>query len=270
MFDYLTIACTSLPPFFSYELSTDAIHLADFSALPAPSEDSTYPAISTCFFPQAFCSLTATPRSAFVFAVACWATLQLTWTFILLLSQLWQITRQLTTFEVSNIGRYGFMGGKGGSSLATQQGHQHQLQLQDGGEDEVGGITGHAHAGHNHKHTRMGSGCTGFLMQILGLDRFTKGKAADGLAKASRTTNPFDSGIIGNCVDFWTKGRELEVEYERLYDVPSEGLVAAKRKRKSERGDDGHGKSRLGALLGQRMAGGAGREYQPLSMEEEV
>ncbi len=55
-----------------------------------------------------------------------WATLQLTWTSILLASQLWQVARQMTTLEVSNLGRYGFMGGRGGASLSGQMGHRHQ------------------------------------------------------------------------------------------------------------------------------------------------
>jgi palmitoyltransferase len=50
-----------------------------------------------------------TAYDAFLVSVACWATLQLSWTSILLASQFWQIARQMTTLEVSNLGRYGFM-----------------------------------------------------------------------------------------------------------------------------------------------------------------
>ena len=67
-------------------------------------------------------------------------------------------------------------------------------------------------------------------MNLLGFDRFTKGKAADGLARAAKAPNPFDLGIMGNCKDFWTKGSELGVEYETLYDVPTEGFAEAKRR----------------------------------------
>ena len=33
-------------------------------------------------------------------------------------------------------------------------------------------------------------------MHILGLDRFTKGKAMSGLARAGRDHNPFDLGVV--------------------------------------------------------------------------
>ena len=68
--------------------------------------------------------MSSTPDATFALAVALWATLQLTWTSILLAGQLIQIARQMTTFEVSNLSKFGFMGG-GGDSLAMQQGHQH-------------------------------------------------------------------------------------------------------------------------------------------------
>ena len=55
------------------------------------------------------------------------------------------------------------------------------------------------------------------IMNLLGFDRFTKGKAADGLARAARAPNPFHMGFVGNCKDFWTMGRELGVEYEHSY-----------------------------------------------------
>lgn len=156
-----------------------------------------------------------------------WATLQLSWTIVLLASQLWQLSRQMTTLEVSNLGRYGFMGGRGGVSMAGQMGHGHQHSEQS-----------EAAAGHKHSH----AGCcgSGFLMQLLGFDRFTKGKAADGLARSTTAPNPFDLGCVGNCKDFWTRGKELGVEYETLYDVPKEGFVEAKRRKEIEEEDDDH------------------------------
>jgi len=66
-------------------------------------------------------------------------------------------------------------------------------------------------------------------MNLLGFDRFTKGKAVNGLARAGKASNPFDLGFVGNCKDFWTKGKELGVEYEQLYDVPLEGFREAKK-----------------------------------------
>jgi len=172
----------------------------------------------------------------------------------------------MTTLEVSNLGRYGFMGGKGGTSLATQQGHQHMAGA-GGDEDQSGG--------HNHGHKRAG----GLLLSVLGFDRFTRGKAADGLARAAKAPNPFDLGWIGNCKDFWTKGKELGVDYETLYDVPMEGFREAKRRRVREEAEEGFGsgnKRNSGMLartmmMGRSLTGlGGGRStrgygYEPVS-----
>lgn len=40
------------------------------------------------------------------------------------------------------------------------------------------------------------TGKMSFMLQILGLDRFTKGKAAKGLAMAGKDQNPFDQGLV--------------------------------------------------------------------------
>ena len=176
----------------------------------------------------------------------------------------------MTTFEVSNLGRYGFMGGRGGASLHGQMNHRH-LPTDDSVGAEAGGLSGSGHA-HRHNHG-MCAGCgSGFLMSLLGFDRFTKGKAADGLARAAKAPNPFDLGIVGNCKDFWTSGRELGVEYERLYDVPLEGFQEAKRRRVREEGEDLHANEggRKSSLRSERMMGlgfgGRSRSgYEPLS-----
>jgi len=75
-------------------------------------------------------------------------------------------------------------------------------------------------------------------MHLLGFDRFTSGKAANGLARAGHAANPFNVGVVGNCRDFWTRGSELGVEYDRLYEVPAEGLREAKRRREREEDED--------------------------------
>jgi palmitoyltransferase len=102
LFDYLTFA------FFStLAISTSPSHIS-------PS----------CPFPNEMCAMTA--EDPFLVSVAAWATLQLSWTILLLASQYWQIARQMTTLEVSNLGRYGFMGGRAGANLNSQAEHRHQ------------------------------------------------------------------------------------------------------------------------------------------------
>ncbi len=105
-------------------------------------------------------------------------------------------------------------------------------------------------------------------MNLLGFDRFTKGKAVDGLARASRATNPFDLGIAGNCKDFWSAGRELGVEYEKLYDVPIEGFREAKKRRERDEMEDGLSsarKPRKGLFMGLGLGRNARAGYEPVS-----
>lgn len=107
------------------------------------------------------------------------------------------------------------------------------------------------------------------IMQLTGLDAFTRGRAADGLARASKASNPFDMGVVGNCKDFWSAGKELGVEYERLYEVPPEGFREAKRRRERDAEENGRGAKRpsrhfMGFSLG---FGGRGTRagYEPLN-----
>ncbi|KAL7413809.1 DHHC palmitoyltransferase-domain-containing protein [Mrakia frigida] len=205
-----------------------------------------------CILPSVLC--TATGYDTHLFAIAAWSTLQLTWTSILVVGQIWQVAKQMTTLEVSNLGRYGFMGGRGGSSLRDQSGAMvgvgggsggGGMSLDPTGVDEpdvdsgegigppLGGVGDHA--GHNHGPGGGGGkngggggmsigGKMGFMLQILGLDRFTKGKAARGLALAGKDQNPFDQGIVRNCGDFWTAGGGLQVDYTQLYEIPNSGF----------------------------------------------
>lgn len=191
----------------------------------------------------------------------------------------------MTTLEVSNLGRYGYMGGRGGASYAGQMGHRHRhgagstiagLDTEDtalvGDAASSGSSSHHAH----HKHAACAGCGSSFLMNLLGFDRFTKGKAVDGLARAGKASNPFDLGILGNCKDFWTKGRELGVEYETLYDVPLEGFKEAKRRRMEREdyadgeggvGGEGRKKSgRKGLFMGLGIGGSARRGgYEPVN-----
>ncbi|KAH8112127.1 DHHC palmitoyltransferase-domain-containing protein [Phellopilus nigrolimitatus] len=225
----------------------DYLAFAYFSTIDSLLEPS-----SSCLLPDQLCAITA--YDPFLFSVTCWATLQLLWTIVLLFGQLYQITRQMTTFEVSNLGRFGFMGGRGGTSLASQMGHLHQHGTRGAGEDAQP---------HQHQH----AGCVGMLVQLTGLDAFTKGRAADGLARARKAANPFDLGVVGNCTDFWTKGRELGVEYEHLYDVPMEGFRDAKRRREKDEEDGGHGRKSKRHFMGFSLGIGRGNRagYEPVS-----
>jgi palmitoyltransferase ZDHHC13/17 len=180
----------------------------------------------------------------------------------------------MTTLEVSNLGRYGFMGGRGGASLSGQMGHRNQHRHAGASPDPDDGMTLESPApGNVHQHAGVCAGCgSGFLMNLLGLDRFTKGKATTGLARAGKATNPFDLGLAGNCKDFWTAGKELGVEYDKLYDVPLEGFREAKLRRDREDDDDDHSMGSRKSIrksllmgLGLSRVGSSRAGYEPVN-----
>ncbi|GAA6052599.1 hypothetical protein JCM3770_006395 [Rhodotorula araucariae] len=145
----------------------------------------------------------------FALLVAAWSALQLTWTIVLLGAQAWQVARQRTTLEQSNLGRYGYMGGKPGVSASAQQGaverwtaarhgagagvgragegSAHALQATgdagDEGDDDPASLA-HAPAPDTGPAPGLGLGLglaagnkrvgarMGFLLRLLGLDRF--------------------------------------------------------------------------------------------------
>ena len=132
--------------------------------------------------------------------------------------------------------------------MSTQMGAMQQA----GGVSGIDSPGGEGELGNKH-HNHKGCCGSGFLMHLLGLDRFTKGKATEGLVRSRKAHNPFDLGCIGNCKDFWTRGRELGVEYERVYDVPREGFLEAKKRREIEEDSTlstgyGSGSSGVGSL----------------------
>ncbi|KAF7373678.1 Palmitoyltransferase [Mycena sanguinolenta] len=93
---------------------------------------------------------------------------------------LWILQRRFidanVTLEVSNLGGYRFMGGRGGASLNGQMGHRrahghgHGAAASTDGELDLlaSGTPAHTHTS------------SGFLMNLLGFDRFTRGRAASG------------------------------------------------------------------------------------------
>ncbi|GAC75716.1 ankyrin repeat and DHHC-type Zn-finger domain containing proteins [Moesziomyces antarcticus T-34] len=215
-----------------------AINAPPYDPLPDAS-------IETCHLPfAALC--TATTYDPFLLGVAVWAALQLSWTVILLGAQSWQVMRQMTTLEVSNLGRFGFMGGKGGQSYAGQtnfiamhsrsqpgasngaattlQGIQAQQKPTQADEE----LPSSSSAGHSHSHGKLGvvrrvaAGAGGWLLSVVGLDLYTRGKAGEGLKRANAALNPFDHGMLANCKDFWSKGADLAIDYPTLYDLPAE------------------------------------------------
>ena len=182
---------------------------------------------TSCLFPASICA--AAHYDVKNFAITLWATLQITWTTLVIGSHIYQICRGITTFEISNLGRYGHMGSRG-ISAASQEGF---MAAHAASHRHASGNAGHTHQ-HTHNPLKIcarlcGRILPGTLLAIVGLDLYTKGRGAEGMARAAEKgsgANPFDVGLMRNCTDFWTRGRTLGVDYEKLYDIPEEGYKA--------------------------------------------
>ncbi|BGP35336.1 palmitoyltransferase akr1 [Rhodotorula toruloides] len=223
----------------------------------------------------------------FALSIASWSFLQLIWTIILLSAQIWQVARQMTTLEVANVSRFGYLGGKPGVSAAAQQGAvekwnavkaaRHAANLAgdvgDGGALDDPESLAHAPSTSPPpgQPTTRAKGSFAFCLKLLGLDRFVAPSSHHSqlttLARPPPTaTNPFDLGLVANCLDFWTKGGELGVEYQRVWGVPEGGFKERWRERRRE------GKAGLGGVRRKwaesRSRGGRGEGYERVAMED--
>ncbi|PWN42179.1 hypothetical protein IE81DRAFT_144811 [Ceraceosorus guamensis] len=128
-----------------------------------------------------------------------------------------------------------------------------------------------ARHGHSHGPVAALKGAGNWLLSIVGLDLYTRGKAGEGLKKASAAGNPFDLGLVGNCRDFWTTGRELGVDYATLYEIPVGGFQSSARRRRRRRvrtidgqetesgSDDEEDEASEGGALGRSVSAGRRR-----------
>ncbi|KAH9451296.1 hypothetical protein Pst134EB_018780 [Puccinia striiformis f. sp. tritici] len=169
---------------------------------------------ASCSISMSFCRLVA--YDSFTLSVVIWASLQLIWTLMLMISQLWMISRQMTTFELSNVNRFGYMGGRAGTSMASQSSHSHSHSAQSS-------LLSHNHNHNHHHHPSSGKPKSFiFCLKLLGLDRFLDGTSL--LKKSKKATNPFHKSIRTNCLDFWTAGNHLGINYLELFEVPEGGF----------------------------------------------
>ncbi|KAF7198524.1 Palmitoyltransferase akr1 [Pseudocercospora fuligena] len=162
-----------------------------------------------------------------------WGSLQLTWTFMLLFVHLFQVAKNLTTFEsMRNMDQVNPLMSAVAAGTMTLDG----AQLTDNGAGPHPG--GHGHA---HKHKKK-EGCLTRWSQMLGLDAFItiafqgyKG-SKNKKHKHSKRANPFTRGLFRNCQDFWLDGPVFgrkdsnkgllngqTVDYASMYEVPKGG-----------------------------------------------
>lgn len=209
----------------------------------------------------------------------------------------------MTSLEVSNLGRYGFMGGRGVIGVGQMGAQQNSNSSHDHGDSPISASASlepvlglHSHSP-NHPQSLRGSGglltlpcricsicasCPGasFLLRITGLDRFTaRGGATRGLAAAGAPQNPFDLGLYLNCMDFWGMGKEVGVRWETCYDIPEGGFKKAREERlleergRGERSELEPGSRKGGRrfwpgvrrVFSMRMGRSASYDYEPLA-----
>jgi hypothetical protein len=287
-FDYLSLQCEcsiTVQLMHKHRLTLVwTTFQSDFSAKTPNYDPETMS--TTCLFPSSICA--AANFDVRTFVVTIWATIQISWTAIVLATHLYQITRNITTYELSNLGRYGHMGSRGISAAAQEgfmAGHAHAAAPSADGMATGSTSGGHVHGpacnhgqGHGHTHNPLKI-CAGLigrilpktLLAIVGLDLYTRGGGAEGIMRANeeknKGTNPFDIGIFQNCTDFWNRGKTLGVDYESLYDLPPEGFIKsiAKRKRMNIGQKNDNGNSSNGGMM---RSGGSGYEMLSQSGEE--
>jgi hypothetical protein len=218
---------------FSCILINLLIIYVDLEIIPHPAEGTTSCNILT----PSLCSiLNADP---FSIVLTLWASAQLIWVTMLLIVQLVQITRGLTTYEAMQHHRLGdhlnpaenlstFMT-TGATSLETAQ-----LTSGNRGPDPA--------VQHPRPHRKVGYWKQ--FQTMLGIDTFIatalrSGDAADRSQAAKRKTNPFSRGWVQNFRDFWCDAQPVfgerrhgeaklggeTVDYTKMFDLPlNQGL----------------------------------------------
>lgn len=193
----------------------------DLKNLPVPAQ-------SQCnILSDTICQLVL--RDTFTVVLALWATIQLTWVTMLLIVQIIQIARAMTTFETMR-GRvhYGSQASEAiTAALVSGSTSMDDVQLSHRDLRPDSALS----SGHRRGHLRQ-EGCFSQWKKLLGLDAFVA--TTSGGARFQRKGNPFSRGLITNCKDFWCDpspyfgkrengaamlGGEM-VNYSRMYETP--------------------------------------------------
>lgn len=164
-----------------------------------------------------------------------WASLQLTWTFMLLFVHLTQVARAITTYETmkGQLQASPLMTAVVTGSISTDGA---QVGPSGAGPDPV--------SGPGNTQRKAKEGCLTQWSRLLGLDTFYtvafqgyKGVRNKDAAARQKKSNPFSRGAFRNCQDFWMDGPFFgrkdsghallggeDVDYTSMYDVPRSGM----------------------------------------------
>lgn len=147
-----------------------------------------------------------------LFYVTVWILIAEVWCLILLVGQLYHISTQVTTFELVNLRRHGYMGGRPDAHMLGQgqagyiKTQSEQLQAQGLSFKEA------QRALRGSSTLRRSNNWLSLLWPaMLGAPWFAR--------QAPTASNPFDRGCVGNWLSFVSRGQYDHVDYTCLYEV---------------------------------------------------
>ncbi|KAF2259862.1 palmitoyltransferas-like protein akr1 [Lojkania enalia] len=171
-------------------------------------------------------------KDPFTIVLSIWTVLQLTWVTMLLVVQLLQVARNLTTYESMRGHLTSHTPADALTSFVTT-GDTSQ-DVADGSAPTAGFGSGQDTGEGARKKPQKHSNWEHWK-RLLGLDTFVATALQGSQASQARQQgNPFSRGVITNCKDFWCDGAPLfkrkesgyariggdRVDYTRLYEVP--------------------------------------------------
>lgn len=233
LFVRLTIACECHNSSASLTTPTDHSLPLDITILPAPKS------VHCSLISDEYCAQLS--KDPFVIVTCAWASLQLTWTFMLLFVHFFQVAQNVTTYESM---RHTDDAGPVLAALTTGTTSLEAAGITDT-PPGAAGPAGSAATGRPHKPPKP-EGCLTRWGKIFGVDTFltiafqgykgatgAKGKDEH---KHRRKARPFSRGIFRNCQDFWMDGplfghkesgkallSGVIVDYTSMYEMPRGG-----------------------------------------------
>lgn len=169
-------------------------------------------------------------RDTFTVALTIWAALQLTWVTMLIVVQLVQISRAVTTFESMRGREYHGSHASEAITAALAAG----TTTMGGAQLSRTGVGPDPALPHGYRREpAKKEACLSQWIRLLGLDTFVA--TASGGVRSRRKSNPFSRGMMTNCKDFWCDpapvfGRRENgaamlggdvVNYSRMYETPT-------------------------------------------------
>lgn len=156
-----------------------------------------------------------------LFYTGVWLLITEVWITFLLGSQVYQVSRQMTTFEFINVSRHGYMGGRADGHMLGQ-GQAGYIKLQSEHLQSQGLSPKQAKLllrfGTHERPSKCSALLSGprALAAIVGVNLSTRQPVPHALKG-----NPFDHGFVGNWLDFLSRGKRYGIDYTHLYHDPS-------------------------------------------------